>query len=149
VALSLLRLVSLFGFFAAPAAGQSSAARALEESLVAPCCWKDTLATHDSPLVHELRAEIESRLAAGEPATAIESDLVERYGERIRTAPPELRGLPWIIAAASLLTISLIAWIAFRWKRGPKRTAAPDREPVRDAELDARIDAELDALDRS
>jgi cytochrome c-type biogenesis protein CcmH len=145
---SLLSFAGMLG--SAPAAAQSRAAHALEERLVAPCCWSDTLATHDSPLAVELRGEIEARLSAGEPAAAIEADLVGRYGARIRNTPPELRGVPWLIAGASLLTIAFIAWVALRWKRGSKRP--PERAHERGAEqergLDARIDAELDALDR-
>lgn len=63
------------------------ASNELGDRLLAPCCWRDPLRAHPSPLADELRAEIQARLAAGETAAQIEDDLVLRYSERIRALP--------------------------------------------------------------
>lgn len=72
---------------------------ALEDRVLAPCCWRDPLRDHVSELASALRAELRQRLAAGESSAAIEADLVRRYGERIRALPAN--GDPrWMIVAA-------------------------------------------------
>src|SRR5688500_17510504 len=58
-------------------------AHELATHFIAPCCWRQTLADHDSPVAVELRAELAARLAGGEAPAAIEQRLVARYGERI------------------------------------------------------------------
>lgn len=58
-------------------------AQELAEALVAPCCWRQTLADHESPLAHELRGEIATRIAAGESPASIEAAFVGRYGDRV------------------------------------------------------------------
>lgn len=70
----------------------------LEDRLLAPCCFRQTLHDHESPIATRLRAEITDRIAAGEHAGDIERDLVARYGEPIRAVPPD--GDPrWLIGA--------------------------------------------------
>lgn len=62
-------------------------AKGLEERIVAPCCWSQTLETHESPLVSELKQEIRMRLRAGESSESIENAMAVRYGERVRALP--------------------------------------------------------------
>ena len=69
------------------AAPDDHAANGLIERLRAPCCWQQTLDVHASPIAAELRAEIRTRVAAGEDVPTIEADLVQRYGERVRAVP--------------------------------------------------------------
>jgi cytochrome c-type biogenesis protein CcmH len=83
----------------------SEAQRVLERRLLAPCCWRQTLEDHDSPVAGTLRAEISSRLAAGESAEAIEASLVSRHGAQIQALPPG--GDPrWIIGSLVLVTLA-------------------------------------------
>ena len=100
VLLALTVLVGL-GLRSAPASANGEAgALAIETRLLAPCCWNGTLDTHDSELARTLRSEIETRVAHGESGARIESDLVERYGPKIRNVgrPPSIsttwRGAP-------------------------------------------------------
>src|SRR5688500_9072617 len=68
-------------------AGSADRARDIERRILAPCCWRQTLEDHESELAHALRAEIEDRVAAGEASSAIEDDLVRRYGDKVRAMP--------------------------------------------------------------
>jgi len=120
--------------------------RGLGERLVAPCCWRETLGSHSSPLAAELRAEIRARLTAGEPPGAIEADLVGRYGPRVRALPrdwdPRLvfGGVAFIAAALAL--VLLVRWT------GRHRPAAPvGTSAAHDDRLDDVLDDELAALD--
>lgn len=137
-------------------------AKALEATLLAPCCWNGTLATHDSPVATELRDEIESRSAKGETTVAIEGDLVSRYGEKIRAMPSAGAFTNAVVIALDLLIITMagLAILLFRWRRNsthaaPSRskstaaaaaTTAANAATKRDA-YDDRIDADLAELE--
>jgi cytochrome c-type biogenesis protein CcmH len=120
-------------------------ARRLESYLVAPCCWTEPLDVHDSPLAHDLRDEISARLGRGEPALAIERDLVARYGERIRAVPSGIETVAgWGSASLALVGLALVV------RRSRARSALPPPATTPSssaAELDARLASELAALD--
>ena len=123
-------------------------ATALEGSLLAPCCWNGTLATHDSPVATELRHEIEDRSAKGETTTTIETDLVERYGERIRAMPKAGAFSNALVIAldAGIAALAALVLMMQRWRRSVRETGPGASEaPARDA-YDDRIDADLAAL---
>jgi cytochrome c-type biogenesis protein CcmH len=122
-------------------------AEELETHLVAPCCWRQTLADHESPLANELRAEIRTRLANGEGAEAVEADLVKRYGARIHalegsTGDPRIL-IGAVTAGAVVLGLALLGLLARRGRTESRR------EPVDDEpdELANRLDDELAAVD--
>lgn len=149
-----LRLAILIGLAAACSAEvpttYAEAQRTLERRLLAPCCWRQSLEDHDGPMAEALRAEIASRLAAGEPPAAIEASLVARHGERIRALPPD--GDPrWIIGAilATLLAGTLIGLGLHVGRRRHRRAAAtaggaaaPARSPEH-ARYEQLLDDEL------
>ncbi|XXX82230.1 cytochrome c-type biogenesis protein CcmH [Sorangium sp. So ce134] len=132
---------------ATPAPGE----KALAARLLAPCCWNQTLDVHESEMASELRREIRARLRRGEAADAIESDLVARYGDRLRAAPSSgvlgkvALGLMVGIAATFLGVFALLR----SWRRGaaqPAPSSGAVAAPVRD-EYDERLDDELRARD--
>jgi cytochrome c-type biogenesis protein CcmH len=123
----------------------------LEERLIAPCCWTQTLDTHQSELSSSLRAEIRERLRHGEEAMSIEDDMAARYGERIRAVPrgrdprstiPSVVGVG-LLASAFALLVMLRRWM----KRGQQFRL----EPIPVTELlddyDSRVDEELAKLE--
>lgn len=65
-----------------------AAARELEHRLFAPCCWRETLAVHESPIATALRKEIRQRIAGGESVAQVEADLIARYGSQLRAQLP-------------------------------------------------------------
>jgi cytochrome c-type biogenesis protein CcmH len=119
--------------------------KALEASLLAPCCWGGTLATHDSPLATELRQEVEARADNGESTTSIESDLVGRYGERIRAMPKAGAFSNALVIAldAGILGAAALLVLFARWRRSePNEPNEPNEPSARDT-YDDRIDDEL------
>jgi cytochrome c-type biogenesis protein CcmH len=98
----------------------------LEQRLVAPCCWVQTLDVHDSPVAQELRAEIHRRLLAGEPASKIEADMVARYGERIRAMPPgnPLAKVAAAVSGAVALAALLLVLMVRRWVKRDRAAQA-------------------------
>jgi cytochrome c-type biogenesis protein CcmH len=124
--------------------------RELLGRLVAPCCWNQTLDIHGGAAPDRLRAEIRTRLHAGESAEAIEADFVKRYGPEVR-AGSSSKGLAWtsivVLGLAIIAAFFLVATVR-RWLRSGKRAAvaAPAVKEQPDA-WDARVDDELRALD--
>jgi cytochrome c-type biogenesis protein CcmH len=123
----------------------------VEGRLLAPCCYKQTLDVHESPMATELRLEVRTRLAAGELPEAIEDDFVARYGEQVRAVPKgrDPRGSMFLVAIGVLVAAGIgLGLLVRRWRRTPLE--APRAVVVsgpRDA-FDERIDADLRELDR-
>jgi cytochrome c-type biogenesis protein CcmH len=135
----------------APAEATSDrGAAVLEGRLLAPCCWNQTLDTHESDLASSLRAEIRGRLQRGEASATIEDDLAARYGERIRAVPKgrdPRTTLAVCVALAMALSAPGLFWLVRRSTRRIGRTAV-DAVPARERDdYDERLDAELRALD--
>ena len=131
--------------------GYVEGASALEGRLLAPCCWNQTLDMHGSPAANELRREIRRRLQAGETSATIETDIVSRYGERIRAVPPTspLKGtavlLILLMAGAGVGAVFLL----LRWRRRAATLAleaAHQKKKTERDEYDERIDAELERM---
>lgn len=123
----------------------------LEQRLIAPCCWQQTLDVHESELSTALRIEIRERLDGGETPAAIEDDFAARYGERVRAVPgagdPRF-ALPVAVGFAMVLSLfGLLGWV----RRGRKRVLLgwEARELSDDAAYDRALDRELSRDDAS
>lgn len=68
-------------------AAPAGEARRIEERFLAPCCWSESLAFHNSPKAVEMREEVEGLVAAGKSEAQIVDLYVARYGERILREP--------------------------------------------------------------
>ncbi|MBK7077502.1 MAG: cytochrome c-type biogenesis protein CcmH [Myxococcales bacterium] len=127
------------------------AAHELEQRLVAPCCWRQNVADHDSPIANQIRQEIRARLAAGDSPAAIEEHYVATYGPEVRALgtprddPRGAIGRATIVMA--LLGLALVAWITRRLVRRAPPAAAAAPPPARDAAAEERLDDELALVD--
>lgn len=125
----------------------TTTAHQLEERLVAPCCWKGTLRDHSSELAHQLRAEVEGRVAAGERSEDIEADMVRRYGEQVRALPAG-SDPRWMIVAAFSALAGLGLVVLARVRR-TRRSSAPTASGLvaGEAAYDQRLEDELATVD--
>ena len=146
-ALGLCLVLVSGGALAAP-----QSARALESRLYAPCCYGGTLDVHDSELAHDLRKEIEARLAQGEASSSIQNDFVGRYGDKILAArsekPIELMTLglgAGLLSAAVGMALVLRRWL-FQGRNLRATAAAIPTPPQRD-DYDGVLDEALAELD--
>jgi cytochrome c-type biogenesis protein CcmH len=124
--------------------------RALLQRLFSPCCYRETLDVHESPVADELRLEIHGRLARGEPSDAIVADMVARYGDDVLTRPPRAMTALGLFAGAGGLVALLVAFALRRGRVGaaprlhPGDLEQPAGERLR---LEERLEDELAALD--
>ncbi len=125
----------------------------VEGHLLAPCCYLQTLDTHQSELADTLRAEVRSRIAAGETPTRIEDDFAARYGERVRAVPRDHDRRHYVVVVFGLalaLGALLLVFLLRRW-RTPPAARSPDALPIASTDAvdayDARLDEELRDFD--
>jgi cytochrome c-type biogenesis protein CcmH/NrfF len=132
---------------------RSSRAHRLETALMSPFCPGLLLADCPSPNAAHLRAEIDSRLRAGESESVITRDLIDRYGTAIVGSPPAdgfgmvlWITLPFTAAISGVLLVGVVrrSVIRSRLARPPDAPEALIRETTR---LSARLDDELRDLD--
>ena len=141
---SVIVLVTSLGGYPATAKGEPlspaalATAQDLEKRLLAPCCWRETLATHESPTANKLRREIRTRIAEGESASAIETDLVRRHGPGLRAALPD--NLGYILFG--LAGLGGIVILRFMLISAPSPPVSPLLGMLRLNRLDHRISPE-------
>ena len=121
----------------------------LEERLLAPCCYKQTLQIHESPLASQLRHEMKDRLVKGETVDTIEADMVKRYGPEVRAIPRDFSlgwmGL-WPFAFAMLFGVTVLVRRARHTNAtSTAKATAVVEEPIGE-EMNDRIDDEIDRL---
>jgi cytochrome c-type biogenesis protein CcmH len=113
---------------AAPAqsTGQQARIENLENQLLAPCCWSETVAEHRSEIAFQMRDEIAQMVAAGRTDREILDHYKAQYGMRILVEPEG--GLFWVmnIVPVAMLIVGTLAAILIlrRWlKHQPSETA--------------------------
>lgn len=99
--------------------------RALQEKLVAPCCWNESVASHRSEIAAEMRAEISRMVSEGRSDREILDYYKAKYGARILMEPEgELRLWAYTIPViASLAGLAFVIWVIRRMLR--QQPAAP------------------------
>ena len=88
----------------------------LYQTFIAPCCWQENLAEHNSPDAQRLRSRIDGMIAEGESDEAIKDALVVEFCPRILALP---KGTPriWLFWTPLVVTIAGLAAIVMALKR--------------------------------
>jgi cytochrome c-type biogenesis protein CcmH len=147
--------LALGGAIAAAQPALEAEARAIEATLIAPCCWSQQVSLHHSAAADEIRRDVRSRLARGETRQQILDAYVARYGKRILVEPPAegpgwaLYALPAIVFAVSA---ALLAWVVMRFTTRGRTTHALAARAIADEGVAGgnaldRLDEELRNLD--
>lgn len=96
-----------------PPGVQQRRVQALEAKLLAPCCYEEPVARHQSEAAIKMRLEIERLVAEGNSERDILAIYSQRYGSRILSdyAPPPnwAHLVPWVLLAAG--TVALSFWL--------------------------------------
>jgi cytochrome c-type biogenesis protein CcmH len=130
-------------------------ARRLEQQIVAPCCWRQAVAVHDSPIARDIRRDLRVRLARGETSEHVRDAYVQQYGAAILLEPPA-RGSALSLYVLPPVILFLSGGLLVVLVRRFTRRHAPADDVVagtavtgvaaRDEDV-RRLDDDLDALD--
>jgi cytochrome c-type biogenesis protein CcmH len=93
---------------------QKSEIRQVEERLLAPCCYTQSIAVHGSEIAGQMRAEVTEMVVHGRTENEIVNYYRNLYGDRVLVVPDGVTGeilfsLPVIIAVFSCLVLLLCA----------------------------------------
>jgi cytochrome c-type biogenesis protein CcmH len=102
-------------------AAPTDSLRAITERFIAPCCWRENLAVHQSPDAEKMRAEIVQLVADGRTEDEIVEQYVSQYGERILRVP---RG-----ARFAVLTLGSNEWQSHALLRMSRPSSWPMSRP--------------------
>ena len=100
--------------------GADNTVRRIQDRFLAPCCWQQSVAVHDSDIAKQMRAEIASMVADSKNEEQIVDLYVARYGERILREP---RGANWLwsilvpLASIVLATAGLVLFLSRQLKQ--------------------------------
>ena len=117
---------------------QDDRVRKLQNSLLAPCCYSESVAVHRSELAVSMRAEIRRLVTQGRSNREILDGYISQYGMRVLREPEGVR-FTWLNAipfSAALLGLALLGLIL----RSMSRRAAP---PVAASDRAVLIEEEL------
>jgi len=121
--------------------------RKLEGSLMAPCCYSQTIDVHMSMEAAQMRDEVSNMVLAGKSDGEILRFYRAKYGETILVVPAGRAGLVafGVPIGVSLLALSLTVWIArsMRKRAVYVRTFHPARVQSASPEILERIRREL------
>ena len=113
-------LLVLLPILASGAASDQKLARIdrLERRVLAPCCYTQSVAIHQSEIALKIRLEIARLVGQGNTDEEILGTYVARYGDKVlidpATAPKEWSYLvPWIVAVLSMGVAAVLLW---RWR---------------------------------
>lgn len=120
----------------------------LEAEIVCPTC-KTTLDQSNAPIANRMKQYIRARIAAGDSASEIKSQLVDQFGPAVLAEPPK-RGfdlLAWLLPLGAVAIGALVIGVlALTWtRRRDDRSEAA--EASLDPELERRLDEELDRFE--
>lgn len=114
LSLTLLPLLALAETAEQP---QARVAR-LEHAVLAPCCYTESVAIHQSEIALKMRLEIAKWVAAGESDQEILNTYAGLYGRKVLVDPRTMpRGwtpfFPWLVL---ILGVFLVAWLLRHWR---------------------------------
>jgi len=132
----------------------------LEGSLIAPCCWSQTVDKHDSQAAEDVREQITELILKGENKQEILDYFVAQpqYGERILATPSQKTLLGklayWLIPVYIVFGLAIVV-VSLKHLTGKKR-ALPEQKAEKPVEvgkeapvsdLDDLVERELKELD--
>jgi len=96
----------------------------LEDSLIAPCCWQETLKTHRSDVALRMKLEISRRISQGESDRQILEFFKQQYGARVLVEP---EGSAWWTAMLAPLLFGVLGlwFVAHLLRKWHAATPAP------------------------
>jgi cytochrome c-type biogenesis protein CcmH len=136
-------MIALAALFATAAVTLEERAERLEAKLVAPCCFRQVLALHDSDPARTMKEEIRRDLEAGRSEEEILAAYVERYGIQILSEPPPVGFHRLLTAAPPILFAASLALLLANLRRWRRKKGNEVRAESISPEMRRRIEREL------
>lgn len=106
------------GFAASLTPEQQQRLTALEGKLLAPCCYEEPVARHQSEVALRMRLEIARWVEEGRTEREIIDSYVERYGGKVvanyAPTPSWAQYVPWLLSG---IGAAFVAWLIRRMVR--------------------------------
>lgn len=124
----------------------------IANQLMAPCCWSETAAKHESQIAKDMRRQIRAWLIEGRSEDQIIQAFVGRYGERILANPPK-KGFNWTLYLLPPVAVLLGAWVVARFFRRQEMIIEKEASPASKSappdfeRLSHRVEEELKGWD--
>ena len=134
---------------------QEATAKKIERQLIAPCCYTQPVADHQSEASDSIKSEIRMLLVQGKSESEIMDTFVDKWGEEILAAP-RASGFNWLAYVLPPIVVAvaggLLLAVVLRWRRERSLEAValePQAGPPTpdDEDLRRRVDEELDSFD--
>ena len=86
---------------------------------MAPCCWGQNIAVHDSEIARAMRREVAAWVAEGRSDADILGEYKRRYGRRILAEPEGAMRfwLNFVPAALTAAGLTIVILLLRRWRR--------------------------------
>ncbi len=143
-----LVVVAALVLVAAAEAGGRPVQADLEAEIVCPTC-KTTLDQSNAPIAIRMKQYIRARIAAGDSASEIKSQLVDQFGPAVLAEPPK-RGfdlLAWLLPLGAVAVGAVVVGaLALTWTRRRDERGDPAMVAL-DPDLERRLDEELDRFE--
>jgi len=145
--MTLFTCMALTAFVGSAAATElDQKALKIEQQLMAPCCWSQTVNNHESGIAKEMKTQIRQMLVAGKSSDEILTHFIALHGKRILAKPP-VAGfdiLAYVLPVFFLLLGSVITvWILKQWHSRNQSTSNPSPPLNIDKRYFDRLEQEL------
>lgn len=122
-----LLLALIAGVAALAAQDPSTRERALQNKLVAACCWSEPVAIHRSQTALEMRVELKRLLDEGRSDEEILAHFKKEYGARVLIEPEGAASLIAyaLPAGAAVAGLLLVVFVIRRWMSAGRDAATP------------------------
>ncbi|MBC7926849.1 MAG: cytochrome c-type biogenesis protein CcmH [Bryobacteraceae bacterium] len=103
-------------------------ASALSNRILAPCCWRESVSVHRSPVADSVRQQITAAVSSGKSNEEIIEALVEEHGRRILREPGGSQGT-WLytipVVGVLIAGACLVQFLKHSVSRPPMATVSP------------------------
>lgn len=96
----------------------------LYTEFIAPCCWRQSVAVHQSEQSMKVRSEIDSKILLGDSDSQIKAALVKEYGHGILMEPEGIRAV--LAYSLPILAFALGLLAVVNWIRSHRQTHAQE-----------------------
>jgi cytochrome c-type biogenesis protein CcmH len=127
---------------------QKAEVRKIDERLLAPCCYTQSIAVHRSEIARQMRAEVAEMVVEGRTEEEIVNHYKGIYGERILIVPEGITGrilfsLPFVTSVLASVILFVSVRKMLRSGKNKSRLAQMQTPSVINKSLREKIEREL------